>query len=153
MVDGNARQGGRSTSDLRTQAQQLRARLPERRSGQPPEERGRRLATLPRGKGEEVRISWDTYEGRPYVSLRLWNQDDSGGWWPTKCGFTVRIRELPEVGEALATALDLAEEHLGSRPQQRPQRPAGDGRRPWQPSSLPGMSAEPFDEFREGGGR
>jgi hypothetical protein len=143
-----------STSDLRDRAQQLREQLPRRRGGAPPEERGRRLATLARGKGEEIRISWDSYEGRPYLSLRLWSQDDGGGWWPTKVGFTVRIRELPDVAAAIAEALDLAEEHLGgSRPQRRPQRQAGDGR-PWHPSQLPGIDAEPgFDEFGEGGAR
>jgi hypothetical protein len=153
MMNGNARPGDRSTSDLRNRAQQLREHIPSRRGGAPPEERGRRLVTLPRGKGEEIRITWDCYEGRPYLSLRLWSQDDNGGWWPTKVGFTVRIRELADVACAFAEALDLAEEHLGSRPPQRSQRPAGDGRQRWHPSSLPGVSAEPFDEFKEGGAR
>jgi hypothetical protein len=139
---------------LRDKARALRQHLPQRRSGAPPEERGRRLATLPRGKGEEIRITWDSYEGRPYLSLRVWNQDDNGGWWPTKVGFTVRLRELPEVAAAIAAALDLAEEHLGSRPEQQTQRRSGGDRRTWHPSQLPtGVEPGPaFDEF-EGGGQ
>ena len=151
-MNNHSPQGG-SASNLRDKAGSLQHHLPPHRSGAPPEERGRRLATLPRGKGEEIRITWDSYEGRPYLSLRVWNQDDHGGWWPTKVGFTVRLRELPDVAAAIAEAVDLAEAHLASRPQQQPQRRAGEERRRWNPSNLPGVEPGPaFDEF-EGGAR
>jgi len=104
--------------DLRDRAARLRAALPDRQRQRPPEERGKRLATLPRndrGQPAELRITWDEYEGHPYLSLRLWRADDNGDFWPTKTGATVRLRELPEVAEALASALDLAEQHTRTR--------------------------------------
>jgi hypothetical protein len=146
----------RSTSDLRDRARQLRDRLPERRQAKPPPETGRRLATLSRPRDDdEIRITRSEFEGNPYVGVRFWRRDDSGQFWPDKHrGFSIRLHELADVAEAIAAAIDLAEEHLGSRSRRRPERQAGDGRRPSCPPSLPGMSAEPFDEFdREGGGQ
>lgn len=105
--------------DLRDRAARLRASLPgERPRASPPQDTGRRLATLPReerGQRAELRVSWAEYEGRPYVSLRVWTFDDVGAAWPTKVGVTVRLRELPAVAEALAEALELAERHAGER--------------------------------------
>jgi hypothetical protein len=139
---------------LRDKAQQLRGALPPRRQGQPPPETGRRLATIPRPKDdEEIRINWCEYEGHPYLGVRIWRRGDDGNLWPDKHrGFSIRLHELPDVAEAIAEAIDLAEAHQRSRPQQRPQRQAGDGRRAWRPPSLPGMSSEPFDEFDQGEG-
>lgn len=98
-------------ADLRHRAATLRAALPPRQGRTPPEDRGRRLATLARGPMEELRVTWAEYEGRPYLSLRVWTRDDNGGWWPDKTrGMTVRVRELPDVAEAFAAALDLARE-------------------------------------------
>jgi hypothetical protein len=144
-----------SNSDLRDRARQLRDRLPDRRQSKPPPETGRRLATLSRPRDDdEIRITWSEFEGNPYVGVRFWRRGDDGQFWPDKHrGFSIRLHELADVAEAIAAAIDLAEEHLASRPQQRPQRPAGDGRRSWRPPSLPGMSTEPFDEFDREGGR
>lgn len=101
--------------DLRARAARLRDTLPgERPRAAPPEDTGQRLATLPRderGQRAELRVSWAEYEGRPYLSLRVWTLDDGGAAWPSKVGVTVRLRELPAVAEAIAEALDLAERH------------------------------------------
>jgi hypothetical protein len=67
----------------------------------PPAESGERLATFSRGQGVELRITLDEYEGRPYIGLRLWELGQSGGWWPTKRGVTIRLRELAELLEVL----------------------------------------------------
>ena len=145
-----------SASNLRDRAQSLRGRLPERRQSNPPPEHGRRLATIPRPKDdEELRINWCEYEGHPYLSIRFWRRGDDGQFWPDKHrGFSIRLRELPDVAAALAEALDLAEAHLASRPQQQPQRAAGEDRRRWNPSSLPGVEpGQAFDEFAEGSGQ
>jgi hypothetical protein len=99
------------SSELRERADYLREQFPQRRYGTPPQETGERLATLPRARGEELRINWAVYEGRPYVSTRLWTQDEHGGWWPSKtCGCTIRLRGLA-AAEAIAAAMDLAEAH------------------------------------------
>jgi hypothetical protein len=78
-----------SAQDLRDRARSLRDRLPERRQATPPPEQGRRLATIPRPKG------------------------DDGQLWPDKArGFSIRLRELADVAAAIAEALELAEQHL-----------------------------------------
>jgi len=90
-----------------------------------PQETGERLATLPRGPSEELRVSLDTYEGRPYVSVRLWAAGQDGQMWPTKKGTSVRVRELAEVARALMVARDLVE-----GPPRRPSVPARRAGRP-----------------------
>lgn len=75
----------------------------------PPVERGERLATIPRGDSEELRVTWDAYEGRPYLSLRVWTCNARGEWWPDpKRGATVRRRELATFAEAVDAALERA---------------------------------------------
>jgi Transcriptional Coactivator p15 (PC4) len=74
----------------------------------PPAERGQRLATIPRGRTEELRIALDEFEGRPYVALRLWAQGSDGGFWPVRGkGLSVRVKELDDVIAALGQARDL----------------------------------------------
>jgi Transcriptional Coactivator p15 (PC4) len=85
----------------------------------PPRNNGELLATIPRGQGEEMRVSIDQFEGRPYVSLRVWAIGQDGNWWPTKKGCSVRTRELSEVAQALMRASDLL-----NGPPSRPSRPA-----------------------------
>jgi hypothetical protein len=128
------------STDLRAKAASLRALIPERRQATPPEENGQRLATLIRGRGEELRINWSTCEGRPFLSIRLWIQADDGGWWPSpKVGCSVRLRELADFADALSEALDLAEEHLRNRG------PGPNYRGPHRPPA----HAPTFDEFHE----
>ena len=51
----------------------------------PPDETGRRLATLARpnrqGRDAELRVSLDQYEGHDYISVRLWELDPDSGYW------------------------------------------------------------------------
>jgi hypothetical protein len=135
--------------NLRGRAAQLRNQLPPSPTGShPPEDTGRRLATCPRGKDEELRISWCEYEGNPYLNIRIWKCDRyQRGWWPDKRGIAIRVRELPDLAEALAAALDLAAEH-------RAPRPSGPGPRRDRPvSSAPPPPArsggEEFSAFSE----
>jgi hypothetical protein len=137
-------------ADLRQRADHLGGRLPERRAATPPPEQGRRLATLPRPKEDaEIRITWAEYEGNPFVGVRVWRKGDDGQLWPDKHrGFSIRLRELPDVAAAIAEALDLAEEHL-SRPQSTRDRPAArpsiSPDAPKYPGPTPGRGG--FDEF------
>jgi hypothetical protein len=69
---------------------------------EPPVDRGERLATFARGDGVEMRVSRAEYQGRPFVSLRVWERDQAGAWWPVKGkGCSVRMNEVGELAEAL----------------------------------------------------
>lgn len=111
--------------DLRARADNLRQSLAPRGGAQAPEDRGKRLATVPRSDNEELRVSWDSYEGRPFLSIRLWRRGE-GGWWPAKDkGITVRLRELADLAEGVAAALELAEAHQAARQQEGGRHPGG----------------------------
>jgi hypothetical protein len=77
---------------------------------QPPFETGQRLATFPRGlqAEEELRVALCHYKGFPFVTLRVWEQDDQGQWWPVRGkGLSVRARECAGIAEALASVSEL----------------------------------------------
>ena len=107
--------GELNTEELRNAAQGLREALPARTITKPPEEQGRRLATFTRAEGEEeLRVSWAEYKGHPFLSFRIWERDTNGQFWPSKeRGFTVRLRELPDLAEAIAAAMEEARAFLG----------------------------------------
>jgi hypothetical protein len=151
-----------SANDLRTQAALLRGQLPERQQPKPPQETGRRIGTVPRSVDEEIRVNWCEYAGRPYLSLRLWTRDQQGQWWPdAKRGMSVRLRELADMADAIAAAMELAEDHQRQRPAEGgPGRYAGAhrDREPGRPDRAPrydapspptsgGQAGEMFDEF------
>ena len=121
-------------SDLRGRAAHMRSQLPPPPAGGgPPQDLGHRLLTLPRGQDEELRLSLDAYEGRPFLNVRIWTRDTDGrGWWPSKRGVTFKLRELADVAEALAEALDLRAEHrpAGRRSPRRRHTRGGTGRSP-----------------------
>ena len=112
-------------NDHRGRAAHLRSQLPPPpAAGGPPRDLGHRLLTLSRGHDEELRLSLDAYEGRPFLNVRIWTRDADGrGWWPSKRGVTFKLRELADVAEALATALDLMAQHQDGRPALPPATP------------------------------
>lgn len=69
-----------------------------------PVDNGKRLATIRRGEGEELRVSLDEYEGRPFLSIRVWRN----GYPDPKRGVTIRIRELADFADGVAAALEEA---------------------------------------------
>ena len=95
---------------LSDKARQLAAQAGDARPvRQAPEDRGERLATIPRGDSEELRVTWDSYEGRPYLSLRLWTRGTDGQWWPDRAkGCTVRRHELSTFADAVERAVERA---------------------------------------------
>jgi hypothetical protein len=134
-----------SSSDLLQRAKRLRELIPPRQTATPPQENGRRIGVIKRSANEQIRVNWATYEGSPYVAVRLWTRNDQGQWWPDKKGMSVRLRELPELAEAIAAALDLAQEEQQRRDGRQPSRPMPG--RP--PANLPPVHdrAEEFNEF------
>jgi hypothetical protein len=75
----------------------------------PIEDQGTRLATLPR-HASELRVSLAEYQGRPYVSLRVWEPGAyDPGLYPTQKGVSVRTSELDHVISALEHAKSILE--------------------------------------------
>ena len=86
-------------STLTEKARKFRSTLPKSGGGKAPEDSGIRLATFPRPEGE-LRLSWNVYEDRPYLRLQLWSKSDDGSFWPVKGqGFTIRVKDLPDLAE------------------------------------------------------
>ncbi|MGO9813434.1 MAG: PC4/YdbC family ssDNA-binding protein [Isosphaeraceae bacterium] len=143
-----------TSSDLRDRAERLREQLPPRQSATPPAENGRRVGTIERSATEEIRVNWSEYEGKPFISIRMWKRSDDGAWWPDKRGIAIRVRELPALAAAIAEALDIAEADVRQWREQQARRPAAPmpGRRidpaTLPPTPLPGQG-ELFDEFAE----
>ena len=107
----------------------------------PPRENGERLVTFPRGNGSEMRVNLSTFEGKPFVSIRLWERDQAGGWWPVKGkGCSIRLGEAPALAEALAS---LASN--GNPPREPVQAPAR------QPTTRPDDSEGVPDPGRDSG--
>jgi len=93
---------------LTEKANELRSTLPKSGGGTAPHDTGIRLTTFPRSEGE-LRFTWNIYEDRPYLRFQLWSKSDDGSFWPVKDqGFTIKIRELPELAEGVQKALDMA---------------------------------------------
>jgi hypothetical protein len=125
-----------NATDLRTWAQSLRGHLPPTRQANPPDEQGERLATLERPQDDsEIRICWCEYQGSPYLGVRVWSRGHDGKMWPQKDkGFSVRLRELPDVAEAITRAMELADRHLAGATARNPR-----------PARQPARTGEGFD--------
>jgi hypothetical protein len=68
----------------------------------------KRLGAIERKDGtEELRIESKSYNGYPYIDVRVWFTTDGGEWRPTRTGVTIRPRELDEVIAALGRALAI----------------------------------------------
>ncbi len=75
----------------------------------PPRDSGKRLATIHRDDGE-IGISWCMHEGRPFVSIRFWSKGTDGALYPDRArGIAIRVRELADLADGIAAALDEAE--------------------------------------------
>lgn len=86
----------------------------------PPEPRGRILLECERGTDTLLRVSLDEWEGKPFVSLRVWERSRDGAFWPTKRGCSVR---LSEIAALVGTLVALEREGLGHGTSSQPQTP------------------------------
>jgi hypothetical protein len=128
------------------------------RPAAPPDDDGEVLAALPRGDGrEELRVTLKSYNGHPYVALRVWERNDRGEFWPVKNkGCSVRLGEAAAVADALTRAAAgqgaAGPERVRPADEDRPR--FVDRRRPqradWRPEAS-GLPQAPggagFDEF------
>ena len=105
----------------------LQPSAPQPGSCQPAPPESRRLATFPRGEAEELRLELTAYEGRPFVSMRVWSRGTDGEWHPTRRGISIRLHELDQVARVLGDPeLRLA----GGMRQGKPGAPRGETRDP-----------------------
>lgn len=72
----------------------------------PPPDKNLQLGTLSRTPGVELRIGWAVAREQPFLSLRIWREDEEGRWWPSKQGFTITPEEFPEFLVAIRKASD-----------------------------------------------
>jgi hypothetical protein len=138
-------------TDLRSRGEHLRQQLPPRRTATPPSENGKRIGTIERSDTEQIRLNWSTFEGKPFLSVRMWRKSDDGSFWPDpKRGISIRVRELSDLAAAIAEALDLAEEGQARYHEGQTNRPvpAMPGRRVDPATLPPANGTEDFDEFR-----
>jgi len=67
------------------------------------------IATIPSGRrGEELRVSLNTFKGRHYFAMRIWYTDDAGELKPSGKGANLKIDLLPDIAEAVSKALAVA---------------------------------------------
>jgi hypothetical protein len=87
----------------------------------------RRLCTFVRSETEELRVELSTFEGHPFVNVRLWFKTKDEKWLPTKKGCSLRLRELPELCRALGDAdVQLAGGHRQAKPRRESSQEGGD---------------------------
>lgn len=53
-------------------------------------------------EGERVRIGINEYQGKEYIDIRVFYENDAGEWSPTKKGITLPPEKLDELKDALS---------------------------------------------------
>lgn len=66
-----------------------------------PPDKGLVLAEIERGAEGSLVLAWATYEGKPYLNLRVWSRD---GWPQRGKGVSIRLRELEPLLRGLLAA-------------------------------------------------
>jgi hypothetical protein len=64
----------------------------------------RHVATIPKNKGEEVRVTVDDFKGHRLVNVRVWYRAEDGKMWPGKQGLAVRLDLAADLARAIAEA-------------------------------------------------
>lgn len=68
-------------------------------------QRGTTIASIPKGKRAELRVSINEWQGARTIDLRLWYQPKDGGdWGPSRKGVSIEASKLGMLLEALRAA-------------------------------------------------
>jgi len=101
--------------DLSQQAEELRS-LCNALSKKPDVSTAVPLVTIRRSDREELRLTWASYDGHPYLNVSLWRMDTHGVLRPVgEKTMSVRIHELADFAHGLQKAMKLASEEISRR--------------------------------------
>jgi Transcriptional Coactivator p15 (PC4) len=97
---------------------------------------GKPLVTFRRSEAVELRVSLDNYKGHDFIGIRQWERNlESGAWFPSKKGVSIRLRELPELLDVLGRVRDGDLASTDARSSREPEtqgthfmHPLGDGK-------------------------
>jgi len=56
---------------------------------------------IDKSETERIRVGINEYKDRKYVDIRIYYEDDTGDWRPTKKGITLPPDRVSELAEAL----------------------------------------------------
>lgn len=62
------------------------------------------LASIPKNRREEYRVTRDTFKGLDLVQIRVWFVADDGEFRPSQKGVAIRLETLPSIIDALNRA-------------------------------------------------
>jgi len=62
------------------------------------------IGSIPKKDGEEIRVRRSTFNGRPYVDVRVFYRTEAGEWSPTKKGVAFAPERVGELVDLLKTA-------------------------------------------------
>ena len=65
-------------------------------------------------RGEEIRVSVETFQGRRLLNVRTWFKGEDGEMRPGKQGLALRVELLPDLQQALDLMAEGEERHRGS---------------------------------------
>ena len=72
------------------------------------------VAEMGKGWNEKIIFSLSEYKGKNYADIRIYFENDEGGWKPTKNGFTISLDRFAEFKERVETLEEFlaAQGHL-----------------------------------------
>jgi hypothetical protein len=105
---------GDATREQLARARAVVAARSDAPAGRAPPDPGELLAEVDRPDGTRLRVAWRTLEGRPFVTVAVWEPGAHGGWWPVK-GKQVSVRRA-ELGAVLEGLILAAEKASGWTP-------------------------------------
>lgn len=68
------------------------------------------IAEIDKNAKEKIRISLEEYRGHKFIDCRVYFEDESGTWRPTKKGIALNHETIDEVIKALKEAIPMLQE-------------------------------------------